>query len=141
MNLLGSIIHNFMDGLALGVAFATGDPKAFIPILIAIIAHEIPREMGDVAILMTNNFNPTQTVLCNGFVNLLALLGVIVGLAITDLSELAKEYILVFVAGNFIFIAADIWKHLFKNSSLSKNLVEFSGFGLGLAAMYLVLLL
>ena len=34
--------------------------------------------MGDVAILMTNNFNATQTVLCNGFVNLLALLGVIV---------------------------------------------------------------
>ena len=39
MNLLVSVIHNFMDGLALGVAFATGNPKSFIPILIAIIAH------------------------------------------------------------------------------------------------------
>ena len=46
--------------------------------------------MGDVAILMTNNFNATQTVLCNGFVNLLALLGVIIGLAITELTELSK---------------------------------------------------
>jgi zinc transporter ZupT len=43
MNLLGSLIHNFMDGLALGVAFATGDSKVFVPILVAIIAHEIPR--------------------------------------------------------------------------------------------------
>ena len=39
MNLLGSFIHNFMDGLALGVSFATGSPKVFVPILVAIIAH------------------------------------------------------------------------------------------------------
>jgi zinc transporter ZupT len=39
MNLVGSLIHNFMDGLALGVAFATGDKAVFIPVLIAIIAH------------------------------------------------------------------------------------------------------
>lgn len=43
MNLLGSFIHNFMDGLGLGVGFATGDSKVYVPILIAIIAHEIPR--------------------------------------------------------------------------------------------------
>lgn len=97
--------------------------------------------MGDVAILMTNEFNSTQTVLCNGFVNLISLLGVIIGLAITDLSEVTKTYILVFVAGNFIFIAADIWRNLFKNSGFSKNLIEFIGFGIGVAAMYLILLL
>lgn len=97
--------------------------------------------MGDVAILMTNQFNATQTVLCNGFVNLLALLGVIIGLAIADLTEVAKMYILVFVAGNFIFIAADIWRHLFKNSGVMKNLIEFAGFALGVGSMYLILLL
>jgi zinc transporter ZupT len=39
MNLIGSLIHNFIDGLALGVAFATGKKEALIPVLIAIIAH------------------------------------------------------------------------------------------------------
>ena len=43
-----------MDGLAIGVAFATGKSEEFIPVLIAVICHEIPREMGDVAILMKN---------------------------------------------------------------------------------------
>ena len=123
MNLLGSVIHNFMDGLALGVGFATGDKKIFVPILVAIIAHEIPREMGDVAILMTNKFNSMQTILCNGFVNLLALLGVIVGLAVADVSELAQMYILVAVAANFIYIAADIWKNMFKNEGVWRNVV------------------
>ena len=79
--------------------------------------------MGDVAILMTNSFNPTQTVLCNGFVNLVSLVGVFIGLAITDLDNVAKTYVLVFVAGNFIFIAADIWRNLFKNSGFIKNLI------------------
>jgi zinc transporter ZupT len=97
--------------------------------------------MGDVAILMTNEFSSTQTVLCNGFVNLTSLVGVIIGLAITDLTKEVKIYILVFVAGNFIFIAADIWRNLFKNSGFCKNLIEFFGFGIGVAAMYLILLL
>ena len=43
MNLVGSLVHNFMDGLALGIAFASGHKKDFVPVLVAIIAHEIPR--------------------------------------------------------------------------------------------------
>ena len=43
LNLLGSLVHNCIDGLALGVAFSTGDSKVFVPVLVAIIAHEIPR--------------------------------------------------------------------------------------------------
>lgn len=97
--------------------------------------------MGDVAVLMTNSFNPTQTVLCNGFINMVSLIGVFIGLAITELDDLAKSYVLVFVGGNFIFIAADIWRNLFKNSGFVKNFIEFLGFGVGVAAMYLILLL
>ena len=90
MNLIGSLIHNFVDGLALGVAFSTGDKDDFIPVLVAIIAYEIPREMGDVAILMTNEFSSKQTILCNGTVNFVSLIGVLIGLAITNLNEASK---------------------------------------------------
>jgi len=51
------------------------------------------------------------------------LIGVFIGLAITDLDEVAKTYILIFVAGNFIFIAADIWQNLFKNRGFAKNFI------------------
>jgi hypothetical protein len=57
------------------------------------------------------------------------------------LDELTKIYILVFVAGNFIFIAADIWRNMFKNRGFVNNFIEFIGFGVGIAAMYLILLL
>lgn len=137
LNLLGSLVHNFIDGLALGVAFSTGDSEVFVPVLVAIIAHEIPRELGDVAILLKSSFTEKQTILCNGTINLISILGCIIGLAIINLSDIVKAYIMIFVAGNFIYIASDIWRHLFKNKkSKAKNVLEFVGFCAGVGAMF-----
>ena len=98
--------------------------------------------MGDVAILLKNNFSETQTIICNGTINLISLIGTFIGLGITHLDDAPKLYILVFVAGNFIFIAADIWKNLFKNKGAPlKNVLEFFGFALGVGVMFLLLLL
>lgn len=52
LNLLGSFIHNFVDGLSIGLVFATGQKHVITPMIIAIFTHEIPRELGDVAILL-----------------------------------------------------------------------------------------
>ena len=59
MNLISSLLHNFIDGLAIGIAFNVGNPNSFLPVTYGIIAHEIPREMGDVAILLKSKFNAT----------------------------------------------------------------------------------
>ena len=135
------MIHNFIDGLAVGVAFATGEPEEFIPVLVAVIAHEVPRELGDVAILLKSNFSSFQTIMCNGTVNLVALLGGIIGLAINTLDEASKMYVLVFVAGNFIYVAADIWRHILKSHTWYGNIIEAVGFALGVGIMFLLLLL
>jgi hypothetical protein len=45
----------------------------------------------------------------------LSLFGVIAGLAAVNLNDVAQTYIMVSVAGNFIYIAADIWQNLFRN--------------------------
>lgn len=54
--------------------------------------------------------------MCNGIINLLSLIGVFVGLATEGLNENVQTYIMVFVAGNFIYISSDIWKHLFNGN-------------------------
>ena len=107
---------------------------------VAIIAHEVPRELGDVAILMKNNFSDKQTILCNGTVNLVSIIGGIIGLSIVNLAEAVQLYILVFVAGNFIYVASDIWRHIMKSGWMG-NVMEFLAFALGVGVMYLVLLL
>ena len=50
-------------------------------------------------------------------INLISIVGVLIGLGINSLDDATKAYILVFVAGNFIYIAADIWRNLFKNKT------------------------
>ncbi len=140
MNLLSSFVHNFFDGLGIGIGFASGNQNTIIPIVIAIFAHEIPREMGDVGILIKNGFSNVQTVLCNGFINFMSLFGVLAGLGLGNISDETQNYVLVFVAGNFIYIGADIWRHLLANKRMILNIAELLMFSLGVGAMFLVLL-
>jgi zinc and cadmium transporter len=140
LNLLSSFVHNFFDGLGIGIGFASGNQNTIIPIVIAIFAHEIPREMGDVGILIKNGFSNVQTVLCNGFINFMSLFGVLAGLGLGNISDETQNYVLVFVAGNFIYIGADIWRHLLANKRMILNIAELLMFSLGVGAMFLVLL-
>ncbi len=39
LNLLGSFIHNFIDGVTIGLGFATGDVHIYVPIVITVFAH------------------------------------------------------------------------------------------------------
>ena len=78
--------------------------------------------------------------LCNGFINFMSLFGVFAGLGLGSISDAAQNYVLVFVAGNFVYIGADIWKHLLANKSLFLNIGEILMFSVGIGAMFLVLL-
>jgi len=49
-------------------------------------------------------------------INFMSLLGVVVGLLVGSVDPAFEAYLLVFVAGNFIYIASDIWKHLFRQN-------------------------
>lgn len=89
--------------------------------------------------MLKSRFSEAQTVLCNGVVNFVSLIGVIIGLAVINLDKLAKTYIMVYVAGNFVYIAADIWQNLFKNKgegAKCKNLIEFVGAAIGIGSMF-----
>lgn len=92
--------------------------------------------MGDVAILMKSHFSAKETILSNGFVNCISIVGVVLGLYTRSLTEGAKQYILVFVAGNFIYIAADIWNNLFRSRKWTNNLLEIVGLVLGVLVTF-----
>lgn len=123
LNLISSFIHNFFDGFAIGAAFASKSSNTYIPVIIAIFAHEIPREMGDVGILMKSNFDSCQTIFWNAIINTMSMVGVVVGLGLGSIGEAVQIYILAFVAGNFIYIGADIWRNLLKNKDACLNII------------------
>ena len=98
--------------------------------------------MGDVGILLKNNFTETQTIICNGTINLISNVGCLIGLGISNSDDVTKTYLLCFVAGNFIYISADIWRNLFNNKGAPfRNVLEFFAIALGVGIMYALLFL
>ena len=57
--LVGDSIHNFCDGIIIAAAFLT-DPSLGLVTALAIIAHEIPQEVGDYIVLLNAGFSPPQ---------------------------------------------------------------------------------
>lgn len=70
----------------------------------------------------------------------MSLFGVLAGLGLGGIDEAAENYVLVFIAGNFIYIGSDIWKHLLRNKNVALNILEAVVFSIGVGAMFLILL-
>lgn len=94
--------------------------------------------MGDVGILMKSGFTSIQTILCNGVVNFMSLAGLFPGLALGGMNKASQNYIMTFVAGNFIYVGADIWRNILRNKSFLHNSMELAMFFFGVGAMFMV---
>jgi len=62
--LVGDALHNFVDGAVIAAAFLTSVPLG-IATGIAVIAHELPQEVGDFAILLDNGFSRQRALMWN----------------------------------------------------------------------------
>lgn len=54
--LIGDAFHNLVDGIVIAAAFVTSIPLG-ISTSISVVAHEIPQEVGDFAILIHNKYS------------------------------------------------------------------------------------
>ena len=93
---------------------------------IAVIAHEIPQEMGDYGVLVYGGFSKKRALYLNFLTALTAVLGGIIGFFIVDAVEAINPFILAFAAGGFIYIAAsDLLPELKKEHSGKKTIILF----------------
>jgi len=103
--LAGDAGHNFVDGFAIAAAFLASIPLG-ISTSLAVIAHEIPQELGDFAILLESGYSRSRAL----SLNLLSSVGTLPGalIAYFALSSLGKviPYVLAISAASFIYIAA-----------------------------------
>ena len=141
MNLVGDAIHNFIDGLIIAAAFASGTGLG-IATSLAVALHEIPQEIGDFGVLLHAGFNRKKALLANFAVASTSLLGVLIGFYISDHVDNLIVYLIPFAAGGFIYIAAsDLMPEIRKETNLKKSLVSFGTFILGVSIMYFTSLL
>ena len=62
--LIGDAMHNLVDGVLIAAAFLT-DFHLGVATSIAVIAHEIPQEVGDLAILLHSGFSRMRALCLN----------------------------------------------------------------------------
>ncbi|KAH9519073.1 hypothetical protein Btru_009057 [Bulinus truncatus] len=100
---LGDGIHNFADGLAIGAAFASSITGG-ISTSIAVFCHELPHEIGDFAVLLRAGMTVKQAVVFNCLSSILCLLGMLIGVAIGNISS-ASLWVFSAIAGIFLYVA------------------------------------
>ncbi|XP_069120163.1 zinc transporter ZIP10-like isoform X1 [Argopecten irradians] len=101
--IVGDGIHNLSDGLAIGVAFAVSVTTG-LSTSIAVLCHELPHEIGDFAVLLKKGMSIKQALGFNCLSSILSMIGALAGVAMGNITGI-KEYILVCVAGMFIYIS------------------------------------
>lgn len=137
LNLIGDGIHNFTDGLVIGVSFMVNIQFGIITTS-AIIFHEIPQEIGDFGILVYGGFGKAKALFYNFLSALMALVGAVLGHYLTEGIENFSPLLLAFTAGGFVYISScDLIPELHRQPNNARALVSMFAFLAGIIFMFL----
>lgn len=132
----GDVLHNFIDGFAIGAAFLLS-PHAGILTSLAVGLHELPKEMADFSIYLRSGCSDIKNILLNLISSLVAVMG---GLIVFLNREWVASYegsLLAMTAGMFLFIAlADLIPEMhegIKESDKKNKIAWLAVFAAGLA--------
>lgn len=133
--LVGDAFHNFVDGVVIAAAFLISVPVG-IATALAVIAHEIPQELGDFAILLGSGFSKARAFTYNLVSSLATLPGVILGWFWLDAMREAIPFILALSAASFIYIAvADLVPGLHQRTGPRATLLQLGLMLAGIATI------
>jgi len=102
--LIGDSFHNFLDGVLIAAAFLA-DVELGVVTAVAVIAHEIPQELGDFAILLHSGFTRRRALLFNLATSLMMIGGAALAWLFLPLLQTVVPYVLAFTAASFIYVA------------------------------------
>jgi zinc and cadmium transporter len=122
--LIGDAFHNFADGVVIAGAFLV-DVHLGVLATLAVMAHEIPHEIGDFMILLNAGFTRRRAFAFNLLSGMSAVVGGVVGYFVLEASQSLLPYALAIAAASFIYIAlSDLLPEMMRRSSLAKSLPE-----------------
>ncbi|QAZ38767.1 ZIP zinc transporter [Methylibium sp. Pch-M] len=136
--LLGDSIHNFCDGVLIATAFLA-DPHLGVATAVAVIAHEIPQEVGDYMVLLNAGFSRARALVYNAISGLAAVVGGVLGYFVIQPFDPWVPYLLVIASSSFIYVAvADLIPQLQRRLAWRETLTQLAWLAAGLGAMALM---
>lgn len=138
MVIIGDGFHNFTDGLAIAAAFVT-DFRLGILTSIAIIAHELPQELGNFLVLIHSGFSKTRALFWNMVSSLATLVGAVLSYFMLQALDGYSLVFLCLAASSMIYVAiADLIPGLHRRTSLRDSITQFALIGLGIGSIWVV---
>ena len=138
MIMIGDTFHNFVDGILIAAAFHANVELGIVTAL-AIIAHEVPQEVGDFLILLNSGYSRAQAFAFNGLSSAAMVLG---GTLAYFMLQTLQEWIaplLGLAAASMLYVSvADLIPGLHKRPELQATFQQVVLIALGVATIWLV---
>jgi zinc and cadmium transporter len=133
MILIGNGVHNFCDGIVIAAAFLA-DVKLGIATTVAIVAHAIPQQVGDFAILLHSGFTRPRAFAFNIAAGTATVVGALAGhFALADMQQLLP-IVLAVAAARLLYVAvADLIPSLHRRPEPLETARQMLLIGLGIA--------
>jgi zinc and cadmium transporter len=121
--IMGDAFHNFLDGAIVCAAVLTSVPLG-VNTAIAVAAHEIPQEVGDVAILLAAGYTRTGALILNVVSGAAGLAGALLTYAAVGFLPGLRPFVLAFSSASLLYIAmSDLIPDLHRGQ-IDKNAVR-----------------
>ncbi len=139
MNLAGDALHNATDGVLIATSFMA-DTKLGIATTLAIVLHEIPQELTDIALLIRGGWSKSKAFQANFYCALIAPLAAIGTLIFDRYAEVNLGLLLSITAGGFVYIAlANLMPMLLPARGNTASIPQFGTVLIGLLSMQMLL--
>ena len=131
--LVGDALHNVLDGVLIAAAFLT-DVHLGIVTALAIMAHEIPQEVGNFAVLLHSGVSRRRALVLNLLTSLTAVIGGVIGFFALEQSLAALPFALAVAAASLLYVAvADLIPGLHRRVDARSSVTQVILIGLGIA--------
>jgi zinc and cadmium transporter len=138
MIIIGDTFHNFVDGILIATAFLANHELGIVT-AVAIIAHEIPQEVGDFAILLHSGYTRARALAMNLLSSTATIVGGVLGYYTLHLMEGLETILLGIVAASMIYVAvADLIPGLHRRPEFRDGATQTILIALGIGCIALV---
>ena len=131
--LVGDALHNVLDGVLIAAAFLT-DVHLGLVTAVAIMAHEIPQEVGNFAVLLHSGVSRGRALALNLLTSLTAVIGGVVGYFALETAVRVLPFALGVAAASLLYVAvADLIPGLHRRTDARSGITQVLLIGCGIA--------
>jgi zinc and cadmium transporter len=136
MIMVGDTFHNFVDGIIIAAAFVS-DFRLGAVTALAIVAHEIPQEIGDFVILLHSGYSKRAALALNLISSLATFAGALIAYFALQTTQEWVPALLCIAAASMIYVAvADLIPGLHKRAALSATAQQVTLIVLGVGTIW-----